>query len=43
MDRYGVDMAVIMALGGDNETLIKILEKHPDRFIGRTMPSETVS
>jgi hypothetical protein len=39
MDRYGVDMAVIMALGGDNETLVKILEKHPDRFIGRTMPS----
>jgi len=39
MDRYGVDMAVIMALGGDNETLIKILEKHPGRFIGRTMPS----
>jgi hypothetical protein len=39
MDRYGVDMAVIMALGGDNESLIKILEKNPDRFIGRTIPS----
>ena len=39
MDRYGVDMAVIMSLGGATEVLIDILKKHPDRFVGRGSPT----
>src|SRR5207245_122863 len=33
LDRYGIDR-IAFATGGDNDTLARVVARHPDRFIG---------